>query len=670
MKKLLATLGLSLGIAGLAIGSITAQQQRTNEQSSVKISRVKVAANEGVVKLDQKNGSEKKSNASVQAVSGTPLKLRNGAVPTGLQGFYDYQSNGWSPSYIRHKGNTIHTCYMLASDKGQPVDEDAGDTGAVSRSRRVGYSYSTDGGQTWKANKDIAGYRCGFPYMQITNEGIPVIICHGYPSATSADRIISQVWVGEEVGSTSFINANYLPYENQNGSTGGDNAGVIWPCIVLDKTGTKAIAIASIGPTDVTLRESISFASFELGAAQPIEWKELSAEQTAKSSGGNYVMSVSENGKVGIAYEHLWTEGDRANSPDEVFNEDGIYFIESSDFGKTWTKPVKAIGNQIHNFSNDNDDEDTLNVNGTMDLSYIGETPCITASGGLSNLFVNSSILLWTPTSGVKPIAKTDLAKGLGIRSLARLKTQPNMSPVDYPTISVAPDNKHIVVCFQAWATSDGDTMNVRDENGFLYSRLWYVASKDGGKNWGAPFIVQDFAGTGDSASCEYPSLSPAATSANGTTETYLTFQARRNPGAYAFRVTGVDTDGDGASDSPADKGKFSECFQYVQKISVPDNNAGDVAKEEAASSALSLRAYPNPTNGKTNIQYSLPSSGSVVVKLYNALGEEVYTIKNEKAFSGTYTDELDITNLQSGTYRCVVNQNGVTATRMIHLVK
>src|SRR5688572_31982151 len=47
------------------------------------------------------------------------LRLRGGAVPTGLTGFYDYQSNGGSPGYIAVQRGTpeyIVTTYMSSPD--------------------------------------------------------------------------------------------------------------------------------------------------------------------------------------------------------------------------------------------------------------------------------------------------------------------------------------------------------------------------------------------------------------------------------------------------------------------------------------------------------------------------------------------------------------------------
>src|SRR5687768_10017212 len=52
---------------------------------------------------------------SSSPVAAAPLSLRGGAVPTGLTGFYDYQSNGGSPGYLFIRSGSwdnIYTTFM------------------------------------------------------------------------------------------------------------------------------------------------------------------------------------------------------------------------------------------------------------------------------------------------------------------------------------------------------------------------------------------------------------------------------------------------------------------------------------------------------------------------------------------------------------------------------
>lgn len=60
---------------------------------------------------------------------------------------------------------------------------------------------------------------------------------------------------------------------------------------------------------------------------------------------------------------------------------------------------------------------------------------------------------------------------------------------------------------------------------------------------------------------------------------------------------------------------------------------------------------YPNPFNPGTLIRYSIPAKSQVNLKLYNVLGQEVFTLLNTKQEAGTYEVELNAANFPSGVY-------------------
>ncbi len=60
---------------------------------------------------------------------------------------------------------------------------------------------------------------------------------------------------------------------------------------------------------------------------------------------------------------------------------------------------------------------------------------------------------------------------------------------------------------------------------------------------------------------------------------------------------------------------------------------------------------YPNPFNPSTTIEFALPKSAFVALKVYNLLGEEVATLVAEHRSAGIYKIDWDAKNLASGMY-------------------
>ena len=60
---------------------------------------------------------------------------------------------------------------------------------------------------------------------------------------------------------------------------------------------------------------------------------------------------------------------------------------------------------------------------------------------------------------------------------------------------------------------------------------------------------------------------------------------------------------------------------------------------------------YPNPFNPTTQINYSIPSSQKVSLKVYDELGKEVATLVNNEQAAGNYTVDFDASRFASGVY-------------------
>jgi hypothetical protein len=79
---------------------------------------------------------------------------------------------------------------------------------------------------------------------------------------------------------------------------------------------------------------------------------------------------------------------------------------------------------------------------------------------------------------------------------------------------------------------------------------------------------------------------------------------------------------------------------------------------------------YPNPFNPSTKIVYRVDSQQSTVLKVYDALGQEVATLVNEVQGPGTYTVSWDATGFTSGVYFYRLTAGSYVETRKLVVAK
>jgi photosystem II stability/assembly factor-like uncharacterized protein len=79
---------------------------------------------------------------------------------------------------------------------------------------------------------------------------------------------------------------------------------------------------------------------------------------------------------------------------------------------------------------------------------------------------------------------------------------------------------------------------------------------------------------------------------------------------------------------------------------------------------------YPNPFNPSTIINYSIPKSGLVSIKIYDLLGKEIKTLVSEEKSAGNYSVQFNGSNLSSGIYFYRMQSGNHMQTKKLILLK
>ncbi|MBK8381092.1 MAG: T9SS type A sorting domain-containing protein [Ignavibacteria bacterium] len=79
---------------------------------------------------------------------------------------------------------------------------------------------------------------------------------------------------------------------------------------------------------------------------------------------------------------------------------------------------------------------------------------------------------------------------------------------------------------------------------------------------------------------------------------------------------------------------------------------------------------YPNPFNPVTVINYQIPYSDIVTLKVYDVSGKEVASLVNEMKNAGMHSVTFNASGLTSGFYFYKLSSNGVEQAKKMTLLK
>ncbi|MFZ1323299.1 MAG: T9SS type A sorting domain-containing protein [Ignavibacteria bacterium] len=110
--------------------------------------------------------------------------------------------------------------------------------------------------------------------------------------------------------------------------------------------------------------------------------------------------------------------------------------------------------------------------------------------------------------------------------------------------------------------------------------------------------------------------------------------------------------------------------FNLVEGTSNNSDNLGNENLTSLPTEYTLSQNFPNPFNPVTKINYELPSSGLVTLKIFDLLGKEVATLVNEKMEAGRYSAAFNGSNLASGMYFYKITAGEYSAVKKMVLIK
>ncbi|MFZ4741651.1 MAG: T9SS type A sorting domain-containing protein, partial [Bacteroidales bacterium] len=97
--------------------------------------------------------------------------------------------------------------------------------------------------------------------------------------------------------------------------------------------------------------------------------------------------------------------------------------------------------------------------------------------------------------------------------------------------------------------------------------------------------------------------------------------------------------------------GQFDVINNAILDIDLVNSITLGITNQQSIASELKLSNQPNPFNGNTMINYSLPFNGTVSLEVFNYIGVCVKVLVSENQLQGNYKLKFDANSLPSGIY-------------------
>lgn len=595
-----------------------------------------------------------------------------GAVDIGLASKWHLTTNGQPLHNIQvdpDNAQNIHVCMMAALN----VKVTDTTTANFFPQRRVYYTFSSDGGATWKTPTPLADIRTGYPNMMLMKRaGVYVAVIAAHRSETPGSAgVITALYIEQGApgtGQFKEIQADRTTYDDADRD-------IIWPAIALSKDGTKIYTIASAFNTPVTY---IQFGTFTLNGAKTDAtwsgWKKGPADldNVSFASVGEYTIHVSPLGKIGV----LWRNADNTD-PDF-----GLYFSESVNDGTTWSAPTKVFTPvELPTLGADaNGDVFKLYQNAGLDFFYDGENtqmifsayPEAIGSGKSSGTYFPSdaTLLYWktgytAARTLISKIVDDALpASELDTAFISTFNANNNLyltgANLSNPVIVASNTPGKWSVLFNAWANNDVQdveefTIGANTYNKAPYNSIWRITTRNNGVSFTNPEMILGNDETTPSESkldYHFPQASYFNPTTNGNMDQNILFQADTTGSLPAQGYVG-----------------FNDAHFFVKKYSV----ASVKDNEHTYNANASLgQNFPNPmiAANKTSIPMALKNDEDVTLTVSDMLGREMMVVFSGRLSAGEHTIPVNLEKIAGGVYQYTLKTKTGQLSRLLTVVK
>lgn len=77
------------------------------------------------------------------------------------------------------------------------------------------------------------------------------------------------------------------------------------------------------------------------------------------------------------------------------------------------------------------------------------------------------------------------------------------------------------------------------------------------------------------------------------------------------------------------------------------------------------LKLFPNPTTGRFSLTFDLPNRGETSIRIFSSSGRLIYSY-DLGAFSGSFSDQIDLGNEPAGTYYVMIRQGDTSVSKKV----